>query len=129
MKTPLTPHTILTLLTAVMLPLLASSVASAQSEEQSTNVVTAPSPGKCHHWHKALEALSPAEREQVISDMKKIHKDRELVTARQAVKEAQTPEAKIAAKKSLHQTRHDLLVKVDPSVAPILEKLKHHQEE
>jgi len=56
--------------------------------------------------------------------MKKIHQDPALVSARQAVKDAQTKEARQEAKQSLHAIRYDLLLKVDPSVQPILDKIQ-----
>ena len=74
---------------------------------------------------ECLKNLSEAEKEQLKADMKKIHQDPALVSARQAVKDAQTPEARKEAKTSLHATRHDLLLKVDPSIQPILDKIQH----
>ena len=69
-------------------------------------------------------SLTDAEKEQLKTDFKKIKNDPQLVAARQAVKEAQTPEAKQEARKSLRGVREQLLLQTDPSVQPILEKLK-----
>lgn len=129
MKTPHYPHKIITLLAVALFPIAACSMVSAQSADQTTNPPSVPATGACHHEHKAWKNLSQSERQQLKADMVKIHQDPQLVAARQAMKEAQTPEAKIAARTSLHQIRHDLLVKVDPSIEPVLAKLKHsHQD-
>lgn len=129
MKTPHYPHKIITLLAVALFPIAACSMVSAQSADQTTNPPSVPASGACHHEHKAWKNLSQSERQQLKADMVKIHQDPQLVAARQAMKEAQTPEAKIAARTSLHQIRHDLLVKVDPSIESVLVKLKSgHQD-
>ena len=123
MKTTHTPHKFVTLLAATLLPLSLSPMVSAQTAPTPSNSTSAAP--TCKHEHKGWKNLSDAERQQLQGDLKKIHQDPQLVAARQAVKEAQTPEAKAAAKTSLRQIRNDLLVKVDPSVEPILAKLVH----
>lgn len=67
--------------------------------------------------------LNDAERQQLKSAMKQIKNDPRLVAARQAVQEAQTKEAKMDAHRSLQQIRHDLLLKADPTIQPILDKI------
>jgi hypothetical protein len=91
----------------------------------------APTTPQCKERRKALlKNLSPAEKVQLEAALKQIHQDPELVTARQTLKEAQTPEARMAARKSLEQIRRTLLLKVDPAIQPILDKIKeahtHH---
>ena len=81
-----------------------------------------------HHAKKdakkdALNNLTNTERQQLKAAMKKIKDDPQLVAARQAIKESQTKEAKIAAHQALNQTRHDLLLKADPAIQPILDKI------
>jgi outer membrane protein TolC len=62
-----------------------------------------------------LGSLTPAERQQFISDMKQIKDNPQLVTAREAVKQAM---------QSLDQTRSTLLLQVDPSIQPVLTKIQ-----
>jgi hypothetical protein len=45
------------------------------------------------------------------------------VAARQAVQDAQTKEARQEARQELRQTRRELLLKVDPSIGPVLDKI------
>ena len=76
-----------------------------------------------HHHDGAWTNLTEAEREQLKADMKKIKSDPQLAAAREAVKHAQTKEAKHAAHRSLEQIRHRLLLKADPSIQPVLDKM------
>jgi hypothetical protein len=77
-----------------------------------------------HHAKKdLLTNLTNTERQQLKAAMKKIKDDPQLVAARQAIKESQTKEAKVAAHQALNQTRHDLLLKADPAIQPILDKI------
>ena len=71
----------------------------------------------------ALNNLTETERQQLKAAMKKIKDDPQLLAARQAIKESQTKEAKIAAHQALNQTRHDLLLKADPAIQPVLDKI------
>ncbi len=100
--------------------------AQTPSPTPTTETSTVPQCKGQHKEHRAekLENLSEAEKEQFKADMKKIHHDPALVSARQAVKDAQTKEARQEAKKSLHQVMNGLLLKVDPSVQPILDKIQ-----
>jgi len=75
------------------------------------------------HQAGAWANLTEAERQQLKTDMQKIKNDPQLVAAREAVKDAQTKEAKHAARGSLVQIRHDLLLKADPSIQPVLDKM------
>jgi Spy/CpxP family protein refolding chaperone len=76
-----------------------------------------------HHHDGAWANLTDAERQQLKADMKKIKNDPQLVAAREAVKDALTKEAKHAAHRSLEQIRHDLLLKADSSIQPVLDKM------
>ena len=81
-----------------------------------------------HHAKKdakkdLLTNLTKTERQQLKAAMKKIKDDPQLVAARQAINESQTKEARIAAHQALNQTRHDLLLKADPAIQPILDKI------
>lgn len=124
MKTLPTPRSILTLLS---IGLLSLSVASAQS--------TPPSPGggvkhalNKQQRHALVSNLTVAQKRQLYSAMKKVRNDPQMITARQAVEDAQTKEAKQEAKSSLRTLRHDLLLKADPALGspafqPILDQI------
>ena len=119
MKT--TPAT-LALLTLAAISLLTLPGAVSQTADPSPAPV---SPAK-HHGKKSgekLENLTKAEREQLKAAKKKIHDDPQLAAAKQAIKDAQTKEAREAAKKAEKQLNHDLLLKADPSLQPILDKI------
>lgn len=109
-----------------MIPLLGAMTLKAQSTNAPSDI---PSTQVCekrghHKKEKVLANLSDAERQQLKSAMHQIKGDPQLVAARQALKEAQTKEARTEAKNTLHQIRRELLLKADPSLAPILEKIK-----
>jgi Spy/CpxP family protein refolding chaperone len=124
MKTTITPSKTLFILTTTILPLAISSVSMAQTDPVSSPASKpAVTSSKHPHEHKALAALSDSERQQLKSDMKKIHQDPQFESARSAVKDAQTRQEKAAAKEALRQVKHDLLVKADPSIEPVLEKV------
>jgi len=88
----------------------------------SSGVVDGSKKGR-HPQAGAWANLTDAERQQLKTDMQKIKGDPQLVAAREAVKDAQTKEAKRAARGALDQIRHDLLLKVDPSIQPVLDKM------
>lgn len=118
MKTPIIPLLMIPLLGAM--PLIA----------QSTNAPAAPTSPQTHERHghhgkeKALANLSQAERQQLKAAMQKVKADPQWVAAHQAIKDAQSKEARTEAKTAARQLRHDLLLKADPSLAPILEKIQ-----
>jgi hypothetical protein len=119
MKTTITPLLVITI--------LATCALRAQNETQSPAPVQEVSSAKgAHHGkhHPWLASLSDQEKSQLKAAMKKIKDDPQLVAARQALKDAQTKEAKVAAHESLRNTRRDLLLKADPSIAPVLDKIK-----
>lgn len=118
MKTPIT--------LLLMVPLLGAMPLMAQS----TNSPAIPATPQAHEKHchdvkqRALANLSKAERQQLKAAMKKIKADPQLIAARQAVKDAQSKEARTEARTAARQLRHDLLLKADPTLAPILEKIQ-----
>ena len=125
MKHIIHPATPLSLLT---LALLSLQGLSAQTPSPAPSPGASPVP-ECKADHKGrhaekLENLSEAEKEQYKAAAKKVHEDPALLSAKQAVKDAQTKEAREAAKASLHQLMHDLMLKADPSIQPILDKIK-----
>ena len=125
-KTP-DRHKIITLLVVSLMSFAVSSSVWAQSEQAANTSTTAPtdssSRGKLHHWHAGWENLSKSERKQIKSALKLVKKDPKVVAVKQAVTDAQTKDEKRASKKTLKQLKHDLLLKEDPSLEPILEKI------
>ena len=124
MKTIPTPHTIVSLLSVV---LLTFSAASAQ------NTPPAAGEGGKHADSKQQRAalvrnLSVDQKLQLRAAMKKVRDEPQMVAARQAVKDAQTKETRHEAKAALRTLRHDLLLKADPALAtpafkPILDQI------
>jgi hypothetical protein len=67
--------------------------------------------------------LTEQERTRLKSVHEQIKFDPTVVSARDAVKSATTPEARRAAHEGLRQAVDTALLKVDPSLEPILKKL------
>ena len=130
MKTTITTPAIVSLLALSLIgsiPLKAqeaqNSTAQGSQATPSSSPACAGKHGKGHdkEW---LAALNDQERSQLKAAMKQVKSDPQLVAAREALKDAQTKEAKKAAHDTLRQTRRDLLLKADPSLAPALDKIK-----
>lgn len=66
-------------------------------------------------FREALEALTPAERQQFMDAMKKAEGDADVKAAQEKVKEAM---------KAAMEARKAALLKADPTIGPILEKLE-----
>jgi hypothetical protein len=130
MKTQITTPAIVSLLALALfgsIPLKAQEAQQAQESQSSQPSAASPASLAKHgkgHGKEMLSVLNDQERAQLKAAMKQVKNDPQLVAAHEAVKEAQTKEAKTAAHQSLRQTRHDLLLKADPSLAPVLEKIK-----
>ena len=85
-------------------------------------------PGRHHKKHEAmLQNLTEAERAQLKAAKKQIHGDPQLVAAMQAVKDAQSKEAREEAIRAKQQLKCELLLKADPSLQPVLDKLTTHR--
>jgi len=130
MKTTINTSVIVSLLGLSLLGNIPLKAQEGQnSTTQGSQPTTSSSPasnsksGKCHNkeW---LSALNDQERSQLKAAMKQVKNNPQLVAAREALKDAQTKEAKKAAHDTLQQTRRDLLLKADPSLAPVLDKIK-----
>jgi hypothetical protein len=139
MKTSTTPHK--TILALLSLALMVLPGLKAEDQEMSntnstgTNSCQKGGWGNGHH-HEGWESLTEAERKELKADLQQIKGNPQLVASRQAMKESTTPEAKQSARKSLMETRRQLLLQVDPNVQPILDKLEqarkqhhHHGQE
>jgi hypothetical protein len=130
MKTPINTPAIVSLLALSLIgitPLKAQEVQNSSPEVSQPSQVCPPASSGKHgkgHNKELLAALNDQERSQLKAAMKQVKNDPQLVSAREALKDAQTKEAKKAAHDTLRQTRRDLLLKADPSLAPALDKMK-----
>jgi hypothetical protein len=67
--------------------------------------------------------LTESERQQLKSLHEQVKNDPAVIAAKQAKRSATNPEARHAAEESMHQVINDAIIKADPSVEAILEKL------
>ena len=124
-KVPVFPRVMKTPITTLLLTsLLVTASLRAQNEVPPPSPVQQASCKQRHGHHHLLSALSDGEKSQLKTAMRKIKGDPQLVAARQSLEEAQTKEAKAAAHESLRNIRRDLLLKADPSLASVLDKIK-----
>lgn len=72
---------------------------------------------------QGMAALTEGEREQLKAAHEKVKNDPAVIAAREAKKNAITPEARRAAEEALRKVSREAMIKADPSIAPILEKL------
>jgi hypothetical protein len=79
--------------------------------------------GKHHTPPPGMANLTEQERTQLKAAHEQIKNDPSVVAAREALKTATTPEARHAAHEAMRQSADAALLKVDPSLGPILEKL------
>lgn len=78
---------------------------------------------KQHGPPPGLANLNDQERTQLKAAHDRIKDDPSVVAARDAMKSASTPEARRAASDTLRQTVDAALLKADPSLGPVLDKL------
>lgn len=72
---------------------------------------------------KGMANLNESERQQLKSLHEQVKNDPLVIAARDARKAATTPEARKKAEQTMHQAVRNAMIAVDPSIAPILEKL------
>jgi len=80
---------------------------------------------KCRE--QVISQLSFSDKMKMKSAMGAIAKNPEMVAANAAVANAPTPQAQIAARKALAKLKLDLIEKQDPSLKPIVEKIRAAQ--
>jgi len=73
---------------------------------------------------KGMANLNESERQQLKALHEQVKNDPSVIAAREARKAATTPEARKEAEQAMHQAVRNAIIAIDPSVAPILEKLK-----
>jgi hypothetical protein len=72
---------------------------------------------------KGMANLTESERQQVMALREQVKQDPAVIAAHEAVKSAATPEAREQAHGKLRDAMHAAMIKADPSIAPILEKM------
>jgi len=77
-----------------------------------------------HKGPPGLANLSESERLQLMAARDKAKSDPAVTAAREARKKATTPEARRTAEEAMHKTMHDAMIKADPALGVILEKLR-----
>jgi hypothetical protein len=82
-----------------------------------------PRPWKHDGAGQGMANLTESEREQLKAAHEKVKNDPVVIAARQAKQSANTPEARHAAEEALHKASREAMVKADPLIAPILDKL------
>ena len=79
--------------------------------------------GPAHHEPQGMASLTEVERQRVKTLHEQVKSDPSVVNARDAVKNATTPEARQASQEVLHRAIHDAMIKIDPSISPVLDKI------
>ena len=80
--------------------------------------------GDSRHGPPGMANLTESERGQLKALHDQVKSDPTVSAAREAVQNAATPEARRSAEEAAKQAVHDAMIKADPSVEPILEKLR-----
>ena len=111
----------LILIGILMLPQLANRLqAQTQSPEQTLAAME-----KCRE--QVIRQLSFSNKVKMRAAMGAIQSNPQFMAANKAVIDAPTPEAQIAARKALANVKLDLIAKQDPSLKPIIEKIRSAQ--
>lgn len=80
---------------------------------------------KCRE--QVISGLSFADKMKMKAAMGAIQDKPEFIAANNAVKNAPTPEAQVEARKALARVKLDLIEKEDPSLKPVVEKIRAAQ--
>lgn len=80
---------------------------------------------KCRE--QVISQLSFGDKMKMRAAMDAIQNDPRFVAANNAVKNAPTPEAQIGARKALAKVKLDLIAQKDPSLKPVVEKIRAAQ--
>jgi hypothetical protein len=73
---------------------------------------------------KGMANLNESERQQLKALHEQVKNDPSVIAARDARREAVTPEARKEAEQAMHLAVRNAMIAADPSIAPVLEKLK-----
>jgi hypothetical protein len=77
-----------------------------------------------HHEPAGMANLTESERQLLKSLHEQVKNDPAVIAAKEAKQSATTPEARHTAEEAMNQVMHDAMIKADPSVGPVLEKLR-----
>ncbi len=80
-------------------------------------------PHEGHGLPSGFANLSPDEQEKLKALHEQVKNNPFVVAAREAMKNAVTPEQRFAAKEAMHQAVREAMLKADPSVEAVLKKL------
>jgi len=80
---------------------------------------------KCRE--QVISQLSFGDKMKMRAAMDAIQDDPRFVAANNAIKNAPTPEAQIGARKALAKVKLDLIAQKDPSLKPVVEKIRAAQ--
>lgn len=83
-----------------------------------------PRPWKNDGAGRGMANLTESEREQLKAAHEKVRNDPAVAAAREMKKNADTPEARRAAEEAVHKAARAAMIKADPSIVPILEKIR-----
>ena len=103
-----------------------NTVVSPTATPSRTNANTNANPWQqpVHHEPAGMARLTESERQQLKSLHEQAKNDPAVLAAKEAKRNAATPEARHAAEESLHQAMNAAMIKADPSIEPILAKLR-----
>jgi hypothetical protein len=76
---------------------------------------------------QAISQLSFSDKMKMKAAMSAIQTNPQFIAANNAVTNAQTPEAQIEARKALAKVKLDLIAQQDPSLKPVVEKIRAAQ--
>jgi hypothetical protein len=97
---------------------------SGDTNSVSTNAPTAGSGShEGHGLPSGFANLSPDEQAKLKALHEQVKNDSSVVAAREAIKNAGTPEQRHEAKEAMHKAVRDAILKADPSMESILQKL------
>lgn len=80
--------------------------------------------GEPRHGPPGIANLTEGEREQLKALHEQVKANPTVSAAHEELKRAATPQARRSAEEALKKASHDAMVKLDPTIEPILEKLR-----
>ena len=122
--THLTMTTPRVLLGSLLLAVLLASAGRLQAQTTSAEQTLA-AMDKCRE--QVISQLSFPDKMKMKAAMGAIQNNPELIAANSAVQNAPTPQARIEARKALAKLKLDLIARQDPSLKPVVEKIRAAQ--
>lgn len=112
------------LLGSLLLAVLLASAGRLQAQSKSPEQTLA-AMEKCRE--QVISQLSFSDKMKMKSAMGAIQNNPQFIAANKAVTNAPTPEAQIEARKALAKVKLDLIVRKDPSLEPVVDKIRAAQ--